>query len=159
MEFATCDPAYYKWTQYLFLKMYAAGLVYQKKGEVNWDPVDMTVLADEQIDESGKSWRSGAKVEKRYLKQWYIKTTAKAKSTDGTQYEPLDIYTRTPEAVYGVAYVALSPQHQLNDDKLQAVPVPYDQLPVELPKISTFTGRGPSPLAQQEDWINVTCPK
>ena len=79
-ELSTCDPSYYKWSQFLFLKMHEAGLVYQKEGLVNWDPVDQTVLADEQIDEQGHSWRSGAKVEKRYLRQWYIKTTAYAKA-------------------------------------------------------------------------------
>ncbi|XP_041376223.1 probable leucine--tRNA ligase, mitochondrial isoform X2 [Gigantopelta aegis] len=79
-EVTTCDPSYYKWTQYLFLEMYKAGLVYQKEAEVNWDPVDQTVLADEQISEDGLSWRSGAKVEKRFLRQWFIKTTAYSKS-------------------------------------------------------------------------------
>ncbi|XP_053402024.1 probable leucine--tRNA ligase, mitochondrial [Mercenaria mercenaria] len=79
-EVTTCDPSYYKWTQYIFLKMYEAGLVYQKQAIVNWDPIDETVLADEQVDEEGHSWRSGAKVEQRYLKQWYIKTTAYAQS-------------------------------------------------------------------------------
>ncbi|XP_060705806.1 probable leucine--tRNA ligase, mitochondrial isoform X1 [Hemiscyllium ocellatum] len=79
-EVATCHPDYYKWTQSLFLKLHAAGLAYQKEGLVNWDPVDQTVLADEQVDENGCSWRSGAKVEQRYLKQWFIKTTNYAKS-------------------------------------------------------------------------------
>ncbi|XP_018325351.1 probable leucine--tRNA ligase, mitochondrial isoform X2 [Agrilus planipennis] len=74
-EISTCDPVYYKWTQYLFLKLFEAGLVYQKEALVNWDPIDQTVLADEQVDEHNKSWRSGAKVEKRLLKQWFIKTT------------------------------------------------------------------------------------
>ncbi|XP_014773131.1 leucine--tRNA ligase, mitochondrial isoform X1 [Octopus bimaculoides] len=79
-EIFTCNPAYYKWTQYIFLKMYEAGLVYHKQALVNWDPVDQTVLADEQINDLGCSWRSGAKVEKRSLRQWYLKTTAYAKS-------------------------------------------------------------------------------
>ncbi|CAL4066416.1 unnamed protein product, partial [Meganyctiphanes norvegica] len=74
-EFATCDSEYYKWTQYLFLKLFKAGLAYQEEAKVNWDPVDQTVLADEQVDENGCSWRSGAKVEKKFLKQWFIKTT------------------------------------------------------------------------------------
>lgn len=79
-EFKTCDPQYYKWTQELFLKLFDEGLVYQKEALVNWDPVDQTVLADEQVDENGNSWRSGAKVEKKILKQWYIRTTVFARS-------------------------------------------------------------------------------
>lgn len=78
-ELATCNPLYYKWTQDLFLKLFDAGLVYQKEAIVNWDPVDQTVLADEQVDENGCSWRSKAKVERRIFKQWFIRTTRFAK--------------------------------------------------------------------------------
>uniref|UniRef100_A0A8C1CXV0 leucine--tRNA ligase n=1 Tax=Cyprinus carpio carpio TaxID=630221 RepID=A0A8C1CXV0_CYPCA len=78
-EVTTCLPDYYKWTQYLFNKLFEAGLAYQKEALVNWDPVDQTVLADEQVDESGRSWRSGAPVEQKLLKQWFIKTTNYAK--------------------------------------------------------------------------------
>ncbi|KAK3933294.1 putative leucine--tRNA ligase, mitochondrial [Frankliniella fusca] len=74
-EFATCHPSYYKWTQYIFLLMYKAGLIYRKPSLVNWDPVDKTVLADEQIDENGNSWRSGAKAEKILLTQWFVRST------------------------------------------------------------------------------------
>ncbi|TNN02374.1 hypothetical protein fugu_009861 [Takifugu bimaculatus] len=78
-EVTTCLPDYYRWTQYLFIKLYEAGLAYQKEAVVNWDPVDQTVLADEQVDENGRSWRSGAVVEQKMLKQWFIKTTNYAK--------------------------------------------------------------------------------
>ncbi|XP_061531144.1 probable leucine--tRNA ligase, mitochondrial isoform X1 [Phycodurus eques] len=74
-EVTTCLPDYYKWTQYLFVKLFKAGLAYQKEAVVNWDPVDQTVLADEQVDENGRSWRSGALVEQKLLTQWFIKTT------------------------------------------------------------------------------------
>ncbi len=74
-EFATCDENYYVWTQFLFLELHKAGLVYQKESEVNWDPIDNTVLANEQVDSEGKSWRSGAIVEKKLLTQWFIKIT------------------------------------------------------------------------------------
>ncbi|CAG8470962.1 10350_t:CDS:10 [Acaulospora colombiana] len=74
-EVTTCYPEYYKWTQYLFLQMYKAGLAYQKEAVVNWDPIDQTVLANEQVDSEGRSWRSGAKVECRKLKQWFLKIT------------------------------------------------------------------------------------
>lgn len=79
-ELTTCQPDYYKWTQWLFLRLYKEGLVYQKEAMVNWDPIDQTVLADEQVDENGCSWRSGAKVEKKLLKQWFIRTTKFAKA-------------------------------------------------------------------------------
>ncbi|MED6282959.1 putative leucine--tRNA ligase, mitochondrial, partial [Characodon lateralis] len=78
-EITTCLPDYYKWTQYLFIKLLEAGLAYQKEAVVNWDPVDQTVLADEQVDENGRSWRSGALVEQKLLTQWFIKTTNYAK--------------------------------------------------------------------------------
>jgi leucyl-tRNA synthetase len=73
-EFATCDPEYYGHEQALFADLYAAGLVYRKESTVNWDPVDMTVLANEQVID-GKGWRSGAEVEKRKLNQWFLKIT------------------------------------------------------------------------------------
>jgi len=73
-ELATCEPDYYGQEQALFLKLFEAGLVYRKESEVNWDPVDMTVLANEQVID-GKGWRSGAEVERRKLSQWFLKIT------------------------------------------------------------------------------------
>jgi leucyl-tRNA synthetase len=73
-ELATCEPDYYGHEQALFLDMLEAGLVYRKESAVNWDPVDMTVLANEQVID-GKGWRSGAPVEKRKLSQWFLKIT------------------------------------------------------------------------------------
>ena len=73
-ELATCEPEYYGHEQALFLKLYAAGLAYRKESAVNWDPVDMTVLANEQVID-GKGWRSGAPVQRRKLSQWFLKIT------------------------------------------------------------------------------------
>jgi leucyl-tRNA synthetase len=73
-ELATCEPDYYGHEQALFLDLFDAGLVYRKESEVNWDPVDMTVLANEQVID-GKGWRSGAPVERRKLSQWFLKIT------------------------------------------------------------------------------------
>jgi len=73
-EVATCDPEYYRWEQWLFVKLYAKGMVYRKNAMVNWDPVDQTVLANEQVVD-GKGWRSGAVVERREMSQWFLKIT------------------------------------------------------------------------------------
>lgn len=73
-EISTAHPGYYKWTQWIFLKMLEKGLAYKREALVNWDPVDGTVLANEQIHD-GIAWRSGAKVEKRWLSQWFLKIT------------------------------------------------------------------------------------
>ena len=73
-ELATCEPDYYGHEQALFLDLYEAGLVYRKESAVNWDPVDMTVLANEQVID-GRGWRSGALVERRKLSQWFLKIT------------------------------------------------------------------------------------
>lgn len=73
-ELATCEPDYYGQEQALFLDLYAAGLVHRKESYVNWDPVDMTVLANEQVID-GRGWRSGALVEKKKLSQWFLKIT------------------------------------------------------------------------------------
>jgi len=93
-ELATCEPDYYGHEQALFLKMYEAGLVYRKESEVNWDPVDMTVLANEQVID-GRGWRSGALVERRKLAQWFLKITDFAEDL----LEGLDSLPNWPEKV------------------------------------------------------------
>ncbi len=90
-ELSTCEPEYYGHEQALFLDLYKAGLVYRKESAVNWDPVDMTVLANEQVID-GRGWRSGALVEKRKLSQWFLKITDFAEELleglDGLEHWP-----------------------------------------------------------------------
>jgi len=76
-ELTTCDPEYYRWEQWLFTRLFKKGLLYKKNAEVNWDPVDQTVLANEQVIE-GRGWRSNALVERREIPQWFMKITAYA---------------------------------------------------------------------------------
>ena len=73
-EFATCEPRYYRWNQWLFLRLYEKGLAYKREAPVNWCPFDQTVLANEQV-EDGKCWRCGNAVERRLLSQWFLKIT------------------------------------------------------------------------------------
>ena len=76
-ELATCDSDYYKWEQWFFIEMLKKGIAYQDEAEVNWDPVEQTVLANEQV-EDGKGWRSGATIERKKLTQWFLKITSYA---------------------------------------------------------------------------------
>ncbi len=73
-ELATCSPSYYRWNQWFFLRLWEKGVVYRKTGLVNWDPVDRTVLANEQVID-GRGWRTGATVEKREIPMWYMRIT------------------------------------------------------------------------------------
>ena len=73
-EITTCKPEYYHWEQWFFTKLYEKGLAYRKSSWVNWDPVDQTVLANEQVVD-GRGWRSGALVERREIPQWFLKIT------------------------------------------------------------------------------------
>lgn len=76
-EITTCDPEYYRWEQWFFIRLFEKGLVYKKNAVVNWDPVDQTVLANEQVVD-GRGWRSGALVERKEISQWFIKITSYA---------------------------------------------------------------------------------
>jgi leucyl-tRNA synthetase len=161
-EVTTCHSDYYRWTQWLFLQFLEAGLAYQKEATVNWDPVDQTVLANEQVDGEGRSWRSGALVEKRKLRQWFLKITAYAQQLlddlDGLEGWPervrtmqanwigrstgaelhfalldaggadtgerITVFTTRPDTICGASYVVLAPEHPLVETLTTAVQQP-----------------------------------
>jgi leucyl-tRNA synthetase len=93
-EFATCSPDYYRWEQWLFIQMFKKGLAYKKNTMVNWDPVDNTVLANEQVVD-GRGWRSGALIERREISQWFLKITDYAEEL----LSDLDNLPHWPDAV------------------------------------------------------------
>ena len=142
-ELKTCDPNYFKWEQEIFTMLHKRGLVYRKKSLVNWDPVDETVLANEQVID-GKGWRSGATVELKEIDQWFLKITdyadellssvesldwpenvkAMQKNWIGKSFgseikfslnneEDLTAFTTRIDTLYGVTYIAISPNHPL----------------------------------------------
>ena len=146
-EISTSKPSYYKWEQWFFLKLLEKDLVYRKESEVNWDPVDNTVLANEQVID-GKGWRSGAEVERKKIPQWFLKITnysnellesiesleswpsrvrmmqknwigmskgtlIKFKIKNTNEY--LEVYTTRSDTIYGVSFIAVSPDHFLMD--------------------------------------------
>jgi leucyl-tRNA synthetase len=142
-ELKTCDPNYFKWEQEIFTMLHKRGLVYRKKSLVNWDPVDETVLANEQVID-GKGWRSGATVELKEIDQWFLKITdyadellssvesldwpenvkAMQKNWIGKSFgseikfslnneEDLTAFTTRIDTLYGVTYIAISSNHPL----------------------------------------------
>lgn len=141
-ELATCEPDYYGQEQSLFLDLYAAGLVYRKESSVNWDPVDHTVLANEQVID-GRGWRSGALVEKRKLNQWFLKITDFADElleglsslehwpekvklmqenwigkSQGLQFRfkgdvEVEVYSTRPDTLFGASFVAIAADHPI----------------------------------------------
>ncbi len=144
-EVTTCAPDYYRWTQWIFLQFLEMGLAYQKEALVNWDPIDQTVLANEQVDGEGRSWRSGAKVERKLLRQWFFKITDYAeqlledldqlagwpervrlmqanwigKSTGAhvtfttETGDDLTVFTTRPDTLWGATFMVISPEHPL----------------------------------------------
>src|SRR5437667_12700084 len=140
-ELSTHDPAYYRWTQWLFLRLYEAGLAYRKAAPVKWCPNDQTVLANEQVKD-GRCERCGAVVESRNLEQWFFKTTAYADEllhfeglrwservvamqrnwigrSEGAEFlfrvEELDIdlpvFTTRPDTLFGATFFVVAPEH------------------------------------------------
>ena len=144
-ELKTCDKSYYRWEQLIFKKFADQGLVYRKKAIVNWDPVDNTVLANEQVID-GKGWRSGAQIEIKEIDQWFLKITDYAEellaSLDGldwpdnvktmqknwigkssgaeikyklaTSDEYLTAFSTRPDTIFGVSFIAISPNHEIS---------------------------------------------
>jgi leucyl-tRNA synthetase len=108
-ELATCSPDYYRWNQWLFLRMLERGLVYKKTGTVNWDPVDQTVLANEQVID-GRGWRTGALVEKREIPMYYMRITAYAEEL----LAALDSLTGWPERVKTMQANWIGKSHGVN---------------------------------------------
>jgi leucyl-tRNA synthetase len=150
-EIATCDPEYYKWNQWLFIRMFEKGLAYRRKSSVNWCPVDNTVLANEQVVDGG-CWRCGTPVETRDLEQWFFRTTAYADElldatnrlpgwpekvltmqrnwigrSEGarvkfpledsrftnTGFSHIEVFTTRIDTIFGATFVLLGPEHPL----------------------------------------------
>jgi len=145
-ELSTTDPAYYKWTQWLFLKLYHAGLAYKKRAAVNWCPKDKTVLANEQVID-GHCERCGTAVEQRFLEQWFFRITDFAERllanldqidwststkllqrnwigrSEGAELlfetpggRKINVFTTRPDTVFGATYLVMAPEHPLVDE-------------------------------------------
>src|SRR6266851_4105305 len=115
-ELSTTDPGYYKWTQWLFLQLFAAGLAYRKRAAVNWCPKDKTVLANEQVI-NGRCERCGTAVEQRALEQWFFRITDCAELAFETPAgRKIVVFTTRPDTVFGATYLVLAPEHPLVDE-------------------------------------------
>ena len=135
-EFATCDPTYYKHQQKMFTDFLAAGLVERKKSKVNWDPVDHTVLANEQVID-GRGWRSGAVVEQRELTQWFFKITNYSQDL----LDALDKLDRWPDKVRLMQHNWIGRSEGLRFEfGLNGAPAGFDKLPVFTTRPDTMYG-------------------
>ena len=136
-EFATCDPDYYGQEQKIFLDMYRRGLAYRREGVVNWDPVDLTVLANEQVID-GRGWRSGALVEKRKLTQWFLRITAFADDL----IEGLKTLDRWPEKVRLMQenWIGKSQGLRFHFDVAAGAPEGFDRIEVYTTRPDTLYG-------------------
>jgi leucyl-tRNA synthetase len=135
-EFATCDPEYYGQQQSMFIDMMSKGLVYRKNAVVNWDPVDMTVLANEQV-ENGKGWRSGALVERKELTQWFFKISEYSEEL----LSALDSLESWPEKVRTMQKNWIGKSQGLQFDfKTSNAPVGFETLEVYTTRPDTLFG-------------------
>ena len=167
----TSDPEYYRWTQWLFIRMYEHDLAYRDQAPVNWCPVDQTVLANEQVVE-GRCERCGAEVEARQLTQWFFRTTRYAQQLldDMKQLEgnwPSDALAMQRNWIANLHDWLVSRQRYwgtpipiIHCQTCGEVPVPDDQLPVRLPEsgYQLRSADGRSPLASADEWVQVDCP-
>jgi len=191
-EITTCKPDYYRWEQWLFVQLLKKGLVYKKNSAVNWDPVDHTVLANEQVID-GRGWRSGALIERREIPQWFFKITAYAdelvddldaltewpeevktmqrhwigrssgltiqfkidkncalndNAAESSVVQSIDVFTTRPDTLFGVTFLAISPQHTLaryaaeHNIQIQKFIASYQQVSVAEAATATLEKQG-----------------
>jgi leucyl-tRNA synthetase len=186
---STCDPEYYRWTQWLFLRLFEAGLAYRARSPVAWCPSCQTVLAREQVEGAddadrpqgtaglvgrGRCERCSTPVEERVMRQWFLRTTDYAdrllSGLDALDW-PDAAKNRQRAWIGGLHDWLISRQRYwgppipvVHCSRCGVVPVPDDQLPVRLPETNDPTairptGSGRSPLAQFADWVRVACPR
>jgi leucyl-tRNA synthetase len=166
----TTSPEYYRWTQWIFLQLFKAGLAERKKAPVNWCPADRTVLADEQVID-GRCERCDTPVEQRELEQWFLRITAYAdrllNNLDGLDWSGV-VKTAQRHWIGGLRDWLISRQRYWGTPipivycaRCGTVPVPEDQLPVLLPVLDDWMPRatGSSPLADLPSFYETTCPR
>ena len=168
-ELTTCSPDYYRWTQWIFIQLFEMELAYPQPSTVNWDPTEQIGLANEQVDCEGRSRRSGAKVERQLLRQWFLRMTDYADELrqdlaqrpswpepvcriqqNWSRYLPNWLISR--QRFWGVPIPVV---HCAN---CGLVPVPEAQLPVVLPETVKFGRQELAPLTKFETWRQVPCP-
>ncbi len=165
-EIATNDPNFYRWTQWIFIQMMKEGIAYQKEGEVNFDPMDNTVLANEQIDKEGRSWRSGAIAEKRMMTQWYFRITQYADEMKSD----IDNMSGFPGSVRAMQRHWIENMHDwcISRQRFWGTPIPVihcphcgaipekeENLPISFP---TPNRKWENYREQIDEWKHTTCP-